>query len=179
MWRNKKPDAPQPAGLEPRNLQTNEPPKSAPAFLEGLTGTIRDAMRSAGVTAWLGPSFRVKGEISGNEDLLIDGSVEGVIQVPEGKLTIGTAAKVSADIVAGAVAVYGQLKGNVHATDRIEIKKDGSVTGDLTTPQIMIEDGAYFKGSIEIAKSPEKGADKILSSPTAAAKAAGAGPKSI
>lgn len=176
MWRDKQPDGPLPAGPESRNVQTNQPAKSAPAFLEGLTRTGSDAMRSAGVASWLGPGWQVKGEISGNEDLLIDGSVEGVIQIDEGKLTIGTAAKVTANIVARAVAVYGQLKGNVRAKDRIEIKKDASVTGDLTTPQIMIEDGAYFKGSIEIAKSSEREADKNLSSSTTGAAKAGAGP---
>ena len=107
-------------------------------------------------TARLGSSLHVKGEISGNEDLLIDGSVEGLIQLDERKLTVGTTAKVTADIIAREVVVYGNVKGNLRAKDRIEIKKDGSVNGDLTTARISIEDGAYFKGSIEIDKSPEK-----------------------
>jgi cytoskeletal protein CcmA (bactofilin family) len=107
-------------------------------------------------TARLGASLHVKGEISGNEDLLIDGSVEGLVQLDERKLTVGAAAKVTADIIAREVVVYGTVKGNLRAKDRIEIKKDGSVNGDLTTARIMIEDGAYFKGSIEIDKSAEK-----------------------
>jgi cytoskeletal protein CcmA (bactofilin family) len=107
-------------------------------------------------TARLGPSLHVKGEISGNEDLLIDGSVEGLIQLDERKLTVGATAKLTADVIAREVVVYGSVKGNLRAKDRIEIKKDGSVNGDLTTARIMIEDGAYFKGSIEIDKSAEK-----------------------
>src|SRR3981189_1191515 len=108
------------------------------------------------MTGWLGSSLHVKGDITGTEDLLIDGSVEGLIQLDERKLTVGATAKVTADITAREVVVYGSVKGNLRAKDRIEIKKDGSVNGDLTTARIMIEAGAYFKGSIEIDKSPEK-----------------------
>ncbi|HEX8837787.1 MAG TPA: polymer-forming cytoskeletal protein [Candidatus Acidoferrum sp.] len=120
-----------------------------------------DAMRPLGGTAdrgtaRLGSSLYVKGEISGNEDLLIDGSVEGLVQLDERKLTVGATAKVTADIIAREVVVYGTVKGNLRAKDRIEIKKDGSVNGDLTTARIMIEDGAYFKGSIEIDKAEQK-----------------------
>ena len=114
----------------------------------------------------LGPSLRIKGEISGSEDLLVDGSVEGIVQLEKQKLTLGPASKVTADIFAGDVIVGGQLKGNVRAKNRIEIKKDGSVTGDLTTPQISIEDGASFKGSIEIEKGQEKEAEQNSFSPT-------------
>src|SRR5712664_3058125 len=129
-------------------------------------------------TGWLGSSLHVKGDITGSEDLLIDGSVEGLIHLDERKLTVGTTAKLTADINARDVVVYGYLKGNVRAKGRIEIKKDGSVIGNLTTAQIMIEDGADFKGSIEIDRSAEKEADKNVSS-RAASAAAGAGPKSI
>jgi cytoskeletal protein CcmA (bactofilin family) len=72
------------------------------------------------------------------------------------KLTVGASAKVTADIIAGEVVVYGTVKGKLQAKNRIEIKKDGSVNGDLTTAHIVIEDGAYFKGSIEVDKSGEK-----------------------
>ena len=107
-------------------------------------------------SARLGSSLHVKGEITGSEDLLIDGSVEGLIQLDERKLTVGATAKVTADIIAREVVVYGTVKGTLRAKDRIEIKKNGSVVGDLTTSRIMIEDGAYFKGSIEIDKSADK-----------------------
>ena len=132
----------------------------------------------------IGSSLKVKGEITGTEDLLIEGAVEGQIHLDERKLTVGTAAKVTADIDARDVVVYGTVKGNVRAKGRIEIKKDGAIIGNLTTAQIMIEDGADFKGTIEIdrtAKEAEKAAPA-----RAAAAAAGAGasatsatPKSI
>jgi cytoskeletal protein CcmA (bactofilin family) len=114
---------------------------------------------SSGATARLGSSLHFKGEISGNEDLNIDGSVEGLIHLEDRKLTVGASAKVTADVIAREVVVYGNVKGNLQARDRIEIKKDGSVVGDLTTARIMIEDGAYFKGSIEIEKAGEGDTD--------------------
>jgi len=147
----------------------------------------KDVMRPMGATAdsataRLGSSLHLKGEISGNEDLHIDGTVEGAVQLGEGKLTVGPTANVTADIIAREVVVCGKVKGNVHAKGKIEIKKDGSVIGDLTTAQIIIEDGAYFKGSIETEKSTEKEGDKNALSRTASAPAtpaAGAGPRSI
>lgn len=113
------------------------------------------AATPAGTTARLGASLHIKGEISGNEDLQVDGTVEGLIQLDDRKLTVGASAKVTADLVAREIAVFGSVKGNLRARDRIEIKKDGSVIGDLTTARIMIEDGAYFKGAIEIDRKGE------------------------
>jgi len=161
MWGNKKPEAPQPGQPAPKSSHSNQPSKSAPTAWEDKPVMSTDAMRPLGGTAdrgtaRLGASLNVKGEISGSEDLLIDGSVEGLIQLDERKLTVGATAKVTADIIAREVVVYGTVKGNLRAKDRIEIKKDGSVNGDLTTARIMIEDGAYFKGSIEIDKGAEK-----------------------
>jgi len=191
MWGNaKKPETPQVAQPEAKSFAANQPnlnqaPKPAPATWEGTNAMSTDAMRPLGATgdratARLGASLHVKGEITGSEDLLVDGSVEGLIQLDERKLTVGATAKLTADIIAREVVVYGSVKGNLRAKDRIEIKKDGSVNGDLTTARIMIEDGAYFKGSIEIDKSAEKESGgsafaKSSSAPTAAA----AGPKSI
>ena len=115
----------------------------------------------------LGANLHVKGEITGSEDLVIEGTFEGLVQLDEAKLTIGTTAKVAADIVAAEVVVCGNLKGNVRAKNRIEIKRDGSLAGDLTTPQILIEDGANFKGSIEIKKNVEQEADRNVFPPAA------------
>jgi cytoskeletal protein CcmA (bactofilin family) len=116
---------------------------------------VHSSTTSERIAARLGASLHVKGEITGNEDLHIDGSVEGLVQLEDRKLVVGASAKVTADVIAREVVVYGNVKGNLRARDRIEIKKDGSVVGDLTTARIMIEDGAYFKGSIEI----DRGAD--------------------
>jgi cytoskeletal protein CcmA (bactofilin family) len=125
----------------------------------------KEAMRPADrAPSRLGSSLHVKGEISGNEDLVIDGTVEGRVHINERKLTVGATAKLTADVIAGEVIVHGSVKGNVRGKDKI------------------IEDGAYFKGSIEIEKSAEKESDKNALSRTVAASgapAAGAGSRSI
>jgi cytoskeletal protein CcmA (bactofilin family) len=162
MWDKKKPDSPQAAAPEPKNLATN---KESTDAMRPLDATVD---RAAG---WLGSSLHVKGDIIGTEDLLIDGSVEGLIQLGERKLTVGRTAKVTADINARDVVVYGYVKGNVSAKGRVEIRRDGSVIGDLTTAQIMIEDGADFKGSIEIDRRATKEAENDVSSRAASAGA--------
>jgi cytoskeletal protein CcmA (bactofilin family) len=163
MWGNKKPETPQ-AQPEIKNFPVNPPAAAKPAAAngEGTTAMSTDAMRPMRATAdranaRLGPSLHVKGEITGNEDLVIEGSVEGLVQLGEGKLTVGASAKVTADIIAKEAVVYGTVKGKLQAKDRIEIKKDGFVDGDLTTARIVIEDGAYFRGSVGVGdKSGEK-----------------------
>jgi len=185
MWGNKKPETPQSAQPESKNFPVNPPQKTPAATWEGTTAMSTDAMRPLGATAdrataRLGPSLHIKGEITGNEDLTIEGTVEGLVQLDERKLTVGATAKLTADIIAREVVVYGTVKGNLRAKDRIEIKKDGSVNGDLTTARIMIEDGAYFKGSIEIDKSAEKESGSGSFSRSASAPAgAGVSPKTI
>jgi cytoskeletal protein CcmA (bactofilin family) len=175
MWGDKKSESQPGVPGQPAAIST----KPERSFLEA-TAMTTDATRpvtsppSSG-TARLGPSLHVKGEISGNEDLHIDGSVEGLVQLDERKLTVGASAKVTADVVAREVVVYGSVKGNLRARDRIEIKKDGSVVGDLSTARIMIEDGAYFKGSIEIDR---KGENVDLEKP-AYTRAAGATPSVV
>jgi len=143
----------------------------------GPTGAMKDSVASR-----LGANLHMKGEITGSEDLLIDGSVEGLVQLDERKLTIGKTAKVTADIIVGEVLVCGIVKGNVRAKTRIEIRKDGSVDGDLNTAQVMIEDGAVFKGTIEIETSVGKEDDGNMCSQTTSKsttqKATGAGARS-
>ena len=120
-----------------------------------MSTDARRPVAEAGSTARFGASLCIKGEISGNEDLRVDGTVEGTIKLDDRKLTVASSAKVTADLVAREVVVYGSVEGNLRARDRIEIKKDGLVIGDLTTARIMIEDGAYFKGAIEIDRKGE------------------------
>ncbi|MGB6876052.1 MAG: polymer-forming cytoskeletal protein [Candidatus Acidiferrales bacterium] len=157
MWGNNKVPEPAVPSAAPEksatiSAKTQTPPNwEAKAMAMNPIEPVHPSM-SGGATARLGASLHVKGEITGNEDLSIDGTVEGLVHLEERKLTVGASAKVTADIIAREVVVYGNVKGNLRARDRIEIKKDGSVVGDLTTARIMIEDGAYFKGSIEIDK---------------------------
>jgi cytoskeletal protein CcmA (bactofilin family) len=175
MW-GKKPEQQQPVPPAVPEPKIAPPPKTAPATMEATkmsTDALRPSATSSGsATARLGPSLHVKGEITGHEDLLVDGSVEGLIQLEDRKLTVGASAKVTADVIAREVVVYGSVKGNLRAKDRIEIKKDGSVVGDLTTARIMIEDGAYFKGSIEIDKAGDAAAKTDLDKPAYARAAA-------
>jgi len=96
------------------------------------------------------PDLGAEGNISGNEELRINGAVAAPISLKCLRLTVGRAGRVTAEVVARQVIVYGQLFGNLRAGDRIEIKKDAVVVGDLITARILIEDGAYFKGNVEI-----------------------------
>ncbi|MGB7727077.1 MAG: polymer-forming cytoskeletal protein [Candidatus Acidiferrum sp.] len=114
MWGKKNLDAPLAAAPGPKDVVTNMKSTDVTRPLDE-TGD-----RTSG---WLGSSLRVKGDISGTEDLLIDGEIEGLIQLDGRKLTVGTTAKLTADINARDVVVFGYVKGNVHATGKIEIRK--------------------------------------------------------
>jgi cytoskeletal protein CcmA (bactofilin family) len=102
--------------------------------------------------AVIGKAVKIVGQIFSKEDLFVDGDVEGTIELLEHKLTVGPNGKVHASVKARDVVVLGTVQGNVEASDRIEIKKDAHLVGDIKTARIVIEDGAYFKGSIDIVK---------------------------
>ena len=112
----------------------------------------------------LGESLIVHGELSGNEDLTIEGQFEGTIDLQGHCLTVGAHGQVKAEIRAGRVVILGAVNGNITARDRIEIHKTGQVVGDLVSPGIAIEDGAYFKGSIEILREGSLETARVLSS---------------
>jgi cytoskeletal protein CcmA (bactofilin family) len=107
----------------------------------------RVVVRNSGCIA-LG--LEIKGEITGSEDMQIDGSVEGTIVLPEHKLTVGRSGQLSCNVDAREVLVYGRVVGNIRATDLIEIKKDGSVLGDIRAARVRIEDGAHFQGYVDM-----------------------------
>jgi cytoskeletal protein CcmA (bactofilin family) len=118
--------------------------------------------------SWLSPTMRVKGEISGNEDLLVDGKVEGSISVGEHRLTVGHNGQVTGGLAAREIIVRGKVDGNHNiVSESIEIKKDASMIGDVTTRRIVIEDGAGFKGSIEIEESSKQVDSNLNNSPLA------------
>jgi cytoskeletal protein CcmA (bactofilin family) len=106
----------------------------------------------------LGPSLQIKGEIIGAEDLQIEGIVNGPISLQGHELTVGPTAQLTSEIHAGEVVVYGKVVGDVHAEGRVDIKKDGSIVGDVESARISIEDGAHFKGRIEIDPARTRGA---------------------
>ncbi|HEY2843765.1 MAG TPA: polymer-forming cytoskeletal protein [Bryobacteraceae bacterium] len=103
--------------------------------------------------AVLGKSVVVKGQILSREDLTIDGEVEGTVEMQEHRLTIGPNGKVRASVKAREVIVLGSLNGNVETTDRIDIRKEAKLVGDIRTARIVIEDGAYFKGNVDIIRA--------------------------
>ncbi len=110
-----------------------------------------------GAVAHIGKSVLVKGELSGSEDLYIDGQVEGTIELREHNLTVGPNGRVDANINAKEIILLGTVKGNVRAAERVEIRKSGSLIGDLVAARVVIEEGAYFKGSIDIQKAAAAG----------------------
>ncbi|MGA2594090.1 MAG: polymer-forming cytoskeletal protein [Bryobacteraceae bacterium] len=113
---------------------------------------------SRGGSATIGKAVKIVGQIFSREDLFVDGDVEGTIELMEHKLTIGPNGKVHAGVKAREVIALGTIQGNVEASDRIEIRKDAKLVGDIKTARIIIEDGAYFKGSIDIVKTEPKAA---------------------
>jgi cytoskeletal protein CcmA (bactofilin family) len=163
VWNAEKPNVPQAVARESKNSQIDKQSSDTRRPIDSV------ADRS---TAWLGPSLHVKGDLTGTEDLLIDGAIEGMIQLNGHKLTVGMAAKLKAEINAREVVVYGCVRGNVHGTGRIDQEGRGSVIGNLRTAQVMIDDGVDFKGSIEIDKSATEETGKNTVSRKASAGAA-------
>jgi cytoskeletal protein CcmA (bactofilin family) len=102
--------------------------------------------------AHIGKSVVIKGELSGSEDLFLDGEVEGSIELREQSLTVGPNSRIRANINAKEVVIHGKVDGNISASDRVELRKSAVLVGDIATQRIIIEDGAYFKGGIDISK---------------------------
>lgn len=137
-----------------------------------------DAMRASAV---IGKSVVVKGQVFSREDLLVDGEVEGTVELQEHRLIIGASGKVAASVKAKEIVVMGTVHGDVEAGEKIDIRKEAKLVGDIKTARIVIEDGAYFKGSIDIVK-PEPvrpPAPPPRPQPAAAAGATGPGSQEI
>jgi cytoskeletal protein CcmA (bactofilin family) len=111
---------------------------------------------SAGDQATIGKGLYIKGEITGTESLFIDGKVEGSISLPGNRVTIGRNGQVAASVTAREIVILGKVRGNVSATDRVDIRAEGALTGDVAAARISIEDGAFFKGGIDIRKPDAK-----------------------
>ena len=109
-----------------------------------------ESIRQEKAVVNIGKSVIIKGELSGSEDLTIEGQVEGKIELRQNVLTIGPNAKIKAQVAAKTIVVEGSVQGNVMATERVEIRDKGSVEGDLAAPRVAIADGAHFRGSIDM-----------------------------
>lgn len=121
--------------------------------------------------AHIGKSVLIKGELSGSEDLYLDGEVEGTIEMQKHSLTIGPNGRIRAHINAREVIIHGKVDGNIRATDRLELKRTSVLVGNVQTQRIVIEDGAFFKGSIDIQREAKPEAKKETPAFTAAAVA--------
>jgi cytoskeletal protein CcmA (bactofilin family) len=117
---------------------------------------MRSAEADLRGAAVIGKSVMIKGQIVSREDLTVDGEVEGTVELQEHRLTVGPHGKVRADIKAREIVVLGNVYGNVEVADKIEIRKDAKLVGDIKTARIVIEDGAYFKGSTDIIRPEPK-----------------------
>ena len=146
MW-NKRTDE----GSAPRpQLEPTRPP--SPQMASPTSAPARfDPPPANRHTATIGASMHIKGEISTHEELLVDGEVEGALE-SHSLLTVGPNGKVRANIKAREVIIFGQVRGNVEVSEKIAIREQGSLVGDIKTAGISIDDGAYFKGSIDIVR---------------------------
>jgi len=150
-----------PAAPEPPRAVPPPAPVEAPARPQAVTGE----------QATIGKGLFIKGEITGSESLYIDGKVEGSLNLPGNRVTVGRNGQVSANITAREIVVLGKVRGNVSATDRVDIRAEGSLNGDVAAARISIEDGAFFKGGIDIRKPDSKSAPASAPEPVKAATA--------
>src|SRR5580698_6846825 len=147
---------------------------SAPMAVSEPPAAPRPVTTTTADQATIGKSLVIKGEVTGSESLYIDGRVEGSINLSGNRVTVGRNGVVAANINAREIVVLGKVRGNLTASDRVDIRSDGSLTGDVIAARISIEDGAFFKGGIDIRKggqpqSKPNGEDKsIPASETAA-----------
>ena len=155
MWKpTNQPTAPG-RPTEPERTPISTP--SAPAVTETAASAPRPVAASTADQATIGKSLVIKGEVTGSESLYIDGRVEGSINLAGNRVTVGRNGVVAANINAREIVVLGKVRGNLTASDRVDIRSDGSLTGDVVAARISIEDGAFFKGGIDIRKAGQAG----------------------
>jgi cytoskeletal protein CcmA (bactofilin family) len=156
----------------PQSVGTGPAP-SAPEVSAPRTDVSRQLERDM---VNIGKSVIIKGELTGSEDLTIEGQVEGKIELRQNILTIGPNAKIKAQVFAKAVVIQGEVHGNVTATERVDIRDAGSVDGDLSAPRVAIADGAHFRGSIDM---QSKGAPKPDAKPVGSGSPVPSTPASV
>src|ERR1700727_3019527 len=173
MWKptNSPTTTPTPNPPEPqRSFTPPAPPEPPPVPRPAASAPLNPQEQ-----ATLGKSLVIKGEVTGSESLYIDGRVEGSINLPGNRVTVGRNGVVAANINAREIVVLGKVRGNLTASDRVDIRSDGSLTGDVIAARISIEDGAFFKGGIDIRKGGQptqqkaNGEDKSVPAPEPAA----------
>jgi cytoskeletal protein CcmA (bactofilin family) len=153
MWKPNQTGSNTPSTPEPVRPSTPATSFEASPTRSATVGSgANSAAVPTGEQATIGKSLVVKGEVTGSESLYIDGKVEGAINLPGNRVTVGRNGQVAANIVAREIVVLGKVRGNCQASDRVDIRSEGSLTGDVIAARISIEDGAFFKGGIDIRK---------------------------
>ncbi len=155
MWKSPNSNAPSTPSAEPQRPQMTPTPTQSSEYTPAVAP--RTAQPATAEQATIGKSLVIKGEVTGSESLYIDGRVEGSINLAGNRVTIGRNGVVSANISAREIVVQGKVRGNMTASDRVDIRNDGSLTGDVVAQRISIEDGAFFKGGIDIRKPGKEG----------------------
>ena len=150
MWKPTNQPQPPARPAEPERPTTSTP--SAPVMASEPPAAPRPVTTTTADQATIGKSLVIKGEVTGSESLYIDGRVEGSINLSGNRVTVGRNGQVAANIVAREIVVLGKVRGNCQASDRVDIRSEGSLTGDVIAARISIEDGAFFKGGIDIRK---------------------------
>ena len=153
MWKPNQPGTSPTSPSDPIRPQTLAPLSPEPAAQRPNP----TPSGSSSEQATIGKSLTIKGEITGSEMLYIDGHVEGSVNLPGNRVVVGRNGHVAANISAREVVILGKVNGNINATDRVDIRNEGSLTGDVVAQRISIEDGAYFKGGIDIRKPANAG----------------------
>jgi cytoskeletal protein CcmA (bactofilin family) len=148
MWKRDEAVKPAPGAMPTTGSGT--PPSGDPLRSNAGGEPQRGIPTSAG---HIGKSVVIKGELNGSEDLTIEGQVDGKIELRENVLTIGPNGRIKAQVFAKSVVVLGEVTGNVTASDKVDIREDGSVDGDITAPRVAIAEGAHFRGSIDMQKA--------------------------
>jgi cytoskeletal protein CcmA (bactofilin family) len=162
MWKpTNQPQTPgRPAEPERPTMSTPSVPAATMAHEPAVAPRPATTTTTTADQATIGKSLVIKGEVTGSESLYIDGRVEGSISLAGNRVTIGRNGVVAANIGAREIVVLGKVRGNLTASDRVDIRSDGSLTGDVVAARISIEDGAYFKGGIDIRKGGQTGQQK-------------------
>jgi cytoskeletal protein CcmA (bactofilin family) len=176
MWKRDdavKPTAPgaTPAG-NVQNAPTNQNVNTAPATEPVRSSDSLRGMEKGGPVN-IGKSVVIKGELTGSEDLTIEGHVEGKIELRQNVLTIGPNGRIKAQVFAKSVIILGEVTGNVTASEKVDLRDNGSVDGDIAAPRVAIAEGAHFRGSIDMQRAGVKGDAPKVEAPKAAAPAQG------
>ena len=151
-----------PPSQNPAPASTNPPRPAAPAPAPAPVPSASEAPRQTG-RATIGPSIFIKGDLSGEEDLVIEGRVEGKVDLKQNNVTIGKNGKVRADVFGRVVTVEGEVVGNVFAREQALLRQSGEIRGNITAPRVVLEDGSRFKGSIDM-EAPKENASSASSS---------------